>query len=88
MLGRRLLACFGTINPFDDSSFLRSIVGYVKLAFTEYWPKRSFLFRYLAQSIATYVELRGRRRRILSAAEPSVARYEAYAREKSLEPGH
>ena len=84
VLGRRLLACFGTINPFDDSSFLRSIGGYVRLAFTEYWPKRSFLFRYLYQSFATYWELRARRSRILEGAESTEAIYQDYARQKSI----
>ncbi|MGB0590374.1 MAG: metallophosphoesterase [Myxococcota bacterium] len=86
VLGRRLLACFGTINPFDDSSFLRSIGGYVRLAFTEYWPKRSFLFRYLYQSFATYWELRGRRRRVLGRWVFDEGLYEEYAADKRLDP--
>ena len=86
VLGRRLLSCFGTINPFDDSSFLRSIGGYVKLAFTEYWPRRSFLFRYLYQSFATYWELRDRRRRVLAGWAPSEALYDAYASRKQVDP--
>jgi UDP-2,3-diacylglucosamine pyrophosphatase LpxH len=86
VLGRRLLACFGTINPFDDSSFLRSIGGYVRLAFTEYWPRRSFLFRYLYQSFATYWELRDRRRRVLARWSPSDALYDAYASRKQIDP--
>jgi UDP-2,3-diacylglucosamine pyrophosphatase LpxH len=86
VLGRRLLACFGTINPFDDSSFLRSLGGYVHLAFTEYWPRRSFLFRYLSQSVATYWELRDRRRRVLSQWTPSEVLYDEYAGRKRVDP--
>ncbi|MDP6946304.1 MAG: metallophosphoesterase, partial [Myxococcota bacterium] len=86
VLARRFLGSFGTINPFDDASFLRSIGGYVRLAFSDYWPRRPFLSRYLAQSAATFWELRIRRRRVLAARSPSEASYVAYADRQGLDP--
>jgi len=86
VLGRRVLGSFGTINPFDDASFLRSLGGYFRLAVSDYWPRRSFLTRYLAQSAATFWELRVRRRRVLRQSASSDEAYQAYAASKGLDP--
>lgn len=87
MMGRHMLCRLGTLNPFNDESFILSIGGYARHYVDHYWPRHSFLAAYTRATWRAVRELRWRRKRAVAMKVQSPAAYRAYAEAHGVDMG-
>jgi len=86
-LGRHVLSSIGTVNPYNDESFIMSLGGYARHYREYYFLRHSFLFAYLAGTWRAVREMRARRRRAMIAKRHGAAAYRAYAERRGVSMG-
>ena len=76
---RKVLCRIGTINPYNDESFLMSIGGYARHMFRYYFPRKGFVRHYFAGTVSAVFTARRARRRALRGEKDTTVLYEQYA---------
>lgn len=76
---RKVLCRVGTINPYNDESFLMSLGGYARHMFRYYFPKKGFVRHYFTGTFTAVRDAWRARKRALQSPRDTRELYAAYA---------
>ncbi len=82
---RKVLCRVGTINPYNDESFLMSLGGYARHMFRYYFPKKGFIRHYFSGTVTAVWDARRARRRALREPKDTRELYTAYAQRQRVD---
>ena len=84
---RKVLCRVGTINPYNDESFLMSLGGYARHMMRYYFPKKGFVRHYFMGTVTAVLDARSARRRALRRPTDTTQMYKEYAKRHQVDAG-